>query len=76
MDIVFLRDLRVDTVIGIFDWERNIRQAVILDIDMSTDVQRAAASDNIADALDYKAVSKRLVSFIQGSQFQLVETLA
>ncbi|MCB1675322.1 MAG: dihydroneopterin aldolase [Halioglobus sp.] len=76
MDIVFLRDLRAETVIGIYDWERKIRQAVILDIDMGTDVRRAAASDSIADALDYKAVSKRLVSFVQQSQFQLVETLA
>lgn len=76
MDIVFLRDLRVDTVIGIYNWERKIRQTVILDIEMSTDVRRAAASDNIVDAVDYKAVSKRLVSFVQESQFQLVETLA
>ncbi len=76
MDIVFLRDLRIDTVIGIYDWERKTRQTVVLDIEMSTDVQRAAASDTIADAVDYKAVSERLVSFVQESQFQLVETLA
>ncbi|PLX62687.1 dihydroneopterin aldolase [Sedimenticola selenatireducens] len=76
MDIVFLRDLRIDTVIGIYDWEREIRQTVVLDIDMSTDVQCAAASEDIADAVDYKAVSKRLISFVEESQFQLVETLA
>ena len=76
MDIVFLRGLKIDTVIGIYDWEREIKQAVVLDLEMSTDVRRAAASEKIEDALDYKAVSKRLIEFIQVSQFQLVETLA
>jgi dihydroneopterin aldolase len=76
MDIVFLRDLRIDTVIGIYDWERKIRQTVVLDLEMSTDVRRAAASENIDDALDYKAVAKRLIAFVEESQFQLVETLA
>ncbi|MCB1758272.1 MAG: dihydroneopterin aldolase [Gammaproteobacteria bacterium] len=76
MDIVFLRDLRIDTVIGIYDWERKIRQTVVLDLEMSTDVRRAAASESIDDALDYKAVAKRLIAFVEASQFQLVETLA
>jgi dihydroneopterin aldolase len=76
MDIVFIRDLRIDTVIGIYDWEREIRQTVVFDLEMGTDIARAAASDAIEDTLDYKAVSKRLVEFVQGSQFQLVETLA
>lgn len=76
MDIVFLRDLRIETVIGIYDWERKIKQTVVLDLEMSTDVSRAAASENIADALDYKAVTKRLISFVEKSEFQLVETLA
>ena len=76
MDIVFIRDLRIETVIGIYDWEREIRQTVVLDIEMSTDVRRAAATEDIADAVDYKAVSKRLVSFVETSEFQLVETLA
>lgn len=76
MDIVFLRQLKVDTVIGIYDWEREIRQTVILDLEMSTDVRRAAASDDIEDALNYKAVAKRLSGFIENSSFQLVETLA
>ena len=74
--IVFLRELKVETVIGIYDWEREIRQTVVLDLEMSSDVQRAAASDSIDDALNYKAVAKRLVGFIEGSSFQLVETLA
>jgi 7,8-dihydroneopterin aldolase/epimerase/oxygenase len=76
MDIVFLRDLRIETVIGIYDWEREIRQTVVLDLEMATDVARAAASDRIEDALDYKAVAKRLIAFVGESRFQLVETLA
>jgi dihydroneopterin aldolase len=76
MDIVFLRELRIDTVIGIYDWEREIKQTVVLDLEMAADVARAAASDHIDDALDYKAVAKRLIEFVEGSEFQLVETLA
>ena len=76
MDIVFLRQLEIDTVIGIYDWEREIRQTVVLDLEMSTDVRRAAASERIQDALDYKAVAKRLQQFVSESEFQLVETLA
>ena len=76
MDIVFVRDLQIETVIGIFDWERRIRQTVSLDLEMGADIRRAAASDAIDDALDYKAVSKRLIDFVGASEFQLVETLA
>lgn len=76
MDIVFLKELKIETVIGIYDWEREIRQTVILDLEMSTDVRRAADSDSIQDALNYKAVTKRLIGFVESSEFQLVETLA
>ena len=76
MDTVFLRELRIDTVIGIYDWEREVRQPVVLDLEMGSDVARAATSDDIADALDYKAVAKRLTAFVEASEFQLVETLA
>ena len=76
MDIVFIRQLEIETVIGIYDWERKIRQTVVLDLEMSTDVRRAAASERIQDALDYKAVAKRLQQFVSESEFQLVETLA
>lgn len=76
MDIVYIRDLKIPTVIGIYDWEREIRQTVSLDLEMATDIRKAAESDSIADTLDYKAVSKRLISFIEGSEFQLVETMA
>ena len=76
MDIVFIRELKIGTVVGIYDWERRIRQNVVLDLDMGTDIGRAAKSDKIEDTLDYKAVAKRLIQFVSGSEFQLVETLA
>lgn len=76
MDIIYLRDLRIETVIGIFDWERRIKQVVSLDLEMAADIRTAAASDLIEDTLDYKAVAKRLIEFVGASEFQLVETLA
>jgi len=76
MDIVFLKDLSIETVIGIYDWERKVKQTVVLDIEMSADIAKAAASDQIEDTLDYKSVAKRLIGFVEQSEFQLVETLA
>ena len=76
MDIVYLRDLKIETIIGIFDWEREIKQTVSFDLDMAADVKKAAATDAIDDTLDYKAVAKRLIDFVSKSEFQLVETLA
>ena len=76
MDIIFLRELRVETVIGIYDWERCKRQTVSIDLEMGSDIRKAAASDSIEDTLNYKAVAKRLLGFIEASEFQLVETLA
>ncbi len=76
MDIVFITDLDIDTVIGIYDWEREIKQTVRLNIEMSADVAKAALTDHIDDTLDYKAVAKRLISFVEQSEFGLVETLA
>lgn len=76
MDIIYLKDLQIDTVIGVFDWEREIRQTVKLDLEMAADIRTAAASDDIADTLDYKAVAKRLIGFVSKAEFQLVETLA
>lgn len=76
MDIVYLRDLRIDTVIGIYDWERRTRQTIILDLEMSADIAAAAKTDHIDDTLNYKAVAKRLINFVGESDFQLVETLA
>ena len=76
MDIVFLRDLRIDAVIGIYDWERCTRQTLIFDIEMAADIARAAATDDIEDTPNYKSVAKRLMEFVGESEFQLVETLA
>ena len=76
MDIIYLHDLRIDTVIGVFDWERRVKQRLILDLDMASDIRRAAASDDLADTLNYKAVAKRVIDYVEHSEFQLVETLA
>jgi len=76
MDIVFIEALEIETVIGIYDWERNVRQKVVLDIEMAFDNRKPAASDKIEDTVNYKAVSKRLIAFIEASSFELVETLA
>ena len=76
MDIVYISDLRIETVIGIYDWEREIRQVVSIDLEMAADNRRAAATESIEDALNYKAVAKRLIQFVEESEFQLVETLA
>lgn len=76
MDIVFIRDLRIDAVVGIYDWERRIRQAVRLDLEMGTDIRKAGETDAIEDTLDYKAVAKRVIAFVEESEFQLVETMA
>jgi 2-amino-4-hydroxy-6-hydroxymethyldihydropteridine diphosphokinase len=76
MDKVFIEALEIDCVIGIYDWERKIKQPVVLDIEMDFDNRKPAASDDIADTLDYKAISKRLIEFVGESSFGLVETLA
>jgi dihydroneopterin aldolase len=76
MDIIYLNDLKIDTVIGVFDWERKIKQTIRFDLEMASDIRKAAASDNIEDTLDYKAVAKRIIAFVEESQYQLVETLA
>ena len=76
MDIVYINDLKIDTIIGIYDWEREVRQTISLDLEMGTDIRQAAATDDIQFALNYKAVSKRLIEFIEGSEFLLVETMA
>ena len=75
MDIIFLGGLEIETVIGIYDWERTIKQRIVLDIEMAFDIKKAAATDEIAHTLDYKAVSDRVVAFVETSEFYLVETL-
>tara|TARA_B110000263_G_C14966189_1_gene354889 strand:- start:89 stop:442 length:354 start_codon:yes stop_codon:yes gene_type:complete len=76
MDIVFVQGLKIDTVIGIYDWERKIRQEIVLDIEMSANIATAASTDHIDQALNYKDVCKRISVFVRESEFQLVETLA
>jgi|TARA_Y100000741_G_scaffold189378_1_gene144148 dihydroneopterin aldolase len=76
MDKVFIKGLEVEGIIGIFQWEREVRQIISVDIEMDFDNKNAAKSDSIEDALNYKLVGKRITSFIKDSKFQLVETLA
>lgn len=76
VDIIYINDLRIETVIGIFDWERKIKQTVVLDIEMAGDCRKAAENDNVEDTLNYKSVAKRLIEFVGNSEYQLVETLA
>ncbi len=76
MDLVYIEDLRVETVIGIYDWERQVRQVVTLDLQMGVDILPAAETDDIEHALNYKAVSDRLIMFIEGSEFLLLEAMA
>jgi dihydroneopterin aldolase len=76
MDIVFINDLRIETIIGIYDWERKVKQTISLDLEMGTDIRKSAATDAIEDTLNYKAVAKRLIAFVEDSEYLLVETLA
>jgi dihydroneopterin aldolase len=76
MDKVFIAGLEIETLIGIYEWERKIRQPLVFDIEMGFDNRVPAASDNIVDTLDYKAVSKRVIAYVSESSFGLVETLA
>ena len=76
MDIVYIRDLRVMTTVGIFDWEQAIRQEVRIDLEMGTDIRLGAKSDRIEDVLDYKSVAKRVIKLVENNQRELVEAMA
>jgi dihydroneopterin aldolase len=76
MDSIFLTELKVDTTIGIWDWERKIKQTVVIDLEMGTDIRAAVESDSIEDTLNYKLVAKRVQQFVADSSFMLVEALA
>lgn len=76
MDIIFLNDLKIETIIGIYDWERDTRQTISLDLEMAADIRKAAQTDDIDNTLNYKAVAKRLIAFVEASEFLLVERLA
>ncbi len=75
MDIVFIRDLEVKTVIGVFDWERKIRQRLVFNIELGTDFSAAAKTDDLVDTLDYKAISHAIEDMAEASSYQLVEAL-
>jgi len=76
MDKIFLNDLKIDTIIGIYDWERETLQTLSFDLEIDWDIRKAAASDHIDDTLDYGAVVQRIVKFVEASEYQLIETLA
>ena len=76
MDIIYLRDLRIDTVIGVYRWEREMKQTLVIDLELGTDIRPAAKSDAIADTLNYKDIAKRVTAFVEQSRYQLVEALA
>ena len=76
MDKIFIHALKTETIVGIFDWERQVKQTVILDIEFSADIRKAALTDSIDDTLNYKRVAKQVLAFVEESRFHLVETLA
>jgi dihydroneopterin aldolase len=75
MDRIFLNELTTECIVGIWDWERQVKQTIVIHLEMAIDVRQAAATDHIEATLDYKQVSKRVLAFVGESQFQLVETL-
>jgi dihydroneopterin aldolase len=76
MDKIFIHALKTETIVGIFDWERQVKQTVVMDIEFSADIRKAALSDSIDDTLNYKGIAKRVLAFVEESSFHLVETLA
>ncbi len=76
MDKIFIHALKTEAIVGIFDWERQVKQTVLIDIEFSADIRKAALSDSIEDTLNYKGVAKRVLTFVEASSFHLVEALA
>ena len=75
-DIIFLRGLEVECIIGFIDWERRVKQTVVIDLELPVDCRAASVRDEVEDTLDYKRVAKRVIAFIEASEFKLVETAA
>ena len=75
-DRIFLRGLTAECIIGFIDWERRVKQTVVVDLEVPVDCRHAALTDAVADTVDYKKVAKRVLAFIEASEFKLVETLA
>jgi dihydroneopterin aldolase len=76
MDKIFVHGLKTETIIGIFDWERQVKQTIVIDFEFSADIRKAARTDSIDDTLNYKGVAKRVLGFVEASSFHLIETLA
>lgn len=76
MDLLFIRELKVETIIGVFDWEKRNRQTLIIDVEMAVDIRKATESDDLQDTVDYKAVADRLMDYMENNHFNLVESLA
>jgi len=76
MDKIFLNDLQIDTIIGVYDWERHTLQTLTFDLEMDWDIRPAASSDDISQTLDYGAVAQKIVAFVKASRYALIETLA
>lgn len=76
MDIIYIHNIKAECIIGVWDWERRIKQAVFVNLDLGTDISKAAKSDELSDTLDYKSITKQVKAFIEESSYQLVETLA
>jgi len=76
MDKIFIHALKTEAIVGIFDWERQVKQTVLMDLELGADIRTAALSDSIDDTVNYKRVAKRVLAFVAASQFHLVETLA
>lgn len=75
-DRIFLRGLAAECIIGFIDWERRVKQTVVVDLELPVDCRRAAVSDDVGDTVDYKRVAKRVLAYIEASECKLVETLA
>ena len=75
-DIIFLRGLEVECIIGFIDWERRVKQTIVIDLELPVDCRNASIRDEVEDTLDYKKVAKRVIAFIEASEFKLVETMA
>lgn len=76
MDLVYIKNLRIETIIGIYDWEREVKQVVSMDLEMAADIKMAARTDDIGYALNYKSISKRIIKFVQEQKFKLIESMA
>lgn len=75
-DVIFLRGLEIECVIGFIEWERRVKQTVVIDLELPVDCARASVDDSVDDTLDYKKVAKRVVAWVSASEFKLVETMA